>query len=335
MGHGITATDEVFSVRREMWHGLGQVLPEYPTRAEAQQLVHPWEPVSEPLYRQVPVVDPETGDLTVQYIEAKSAVLNVRSDNSAELGAVSPTFENIKNAEMYDIAEAIEGDEPGAVRLETGGSLDGGKKVWLLLKLREPLLVPGDPNGTVVPYYVLQNNHDAAGAFRGQSTIVRVVCANTSAAADYDAKARGTEFSFRHTKNVADRIAQAKQALAGWRESLLVFQELSQELVAQRVSDYAVKLFIEEFVPMPIGTTISERVQQHVQEARAEVRGILDGPTSEGIRNTQWGLVQAAVEWQNHYRRANTAESRFKRAYLDRSRVTTDAISLARSLATV
>src|SRR5699024_236789 len=106
------------------------------------------------------------------------------------------------------------------VMVESGGSLKGGRLVWLLLRLKDPLVIEGDPRGATMAYYALQNSHDVSGAFRGQATSTRIVCANTSQMADMDARARGTECVFRHTRNVADRIEQARTALAGWRNAL-------------------------------------------------------------------------------------------------------------------
>ena len=54
MSHNITERDGVFTVREPAWHRLGEVLPDYPSREQAQKIAHPWEPVSEPVYRKVP-----------------------------------------------------------------------------------------------------------------------------------------------------------------------------------------------------------------------------------------------------------------------------------------
>ncbi len=56
---------------------------------------------------------------------------------------------------------------------------------------------------------------------------------------------------------------------------------------------------------------------------------IFASPTQESIRDTTWGLVQGAIEYSQWYRKSKTVESRFQRAYLDRSRLTTDALNLA------
>lgn len=334
MAHEITETDGVFSVREEMWHGLGTVLADYPTVEEAKKIAHNWEPVSEPVYRQVPFITAD-GEPDVRFEVIPESVLNVRSDNAASLGVVGKDYTPVSNAEMYEIAEAIEGTEKGSVMLETGGSLRGGRSVWLLLRLREPITVKGDPNGTAIAYYALQNNHDGGGAFRGQGTNVRIVCANTSRAADLDASARGTEFTFRHTKNVAQRIEEARTALAGWRESVQQWRLANEALIATRITTAQAELFIEHFVPMPPARAVSDRVVENIEQARGQIRKILAGPTCEGIDRTAYGLVAAASEYHQHVRAARSAESRFKRAYLDKQQILTDAVDIALDVAKV
>ena len=330
MAHNITERDGMFTVRQAAWHGLGTVLSEYPSRSEAQQIAHPWEPESEPVFRRVVTV--EDGQPVERFEEIKASKLIVRNDDLSPLGVVNSTYEPVRNEVMYDIAEAIEAGDPGTVMYETGGSLDGGKKVWLLLRLREPIMVPGDPRVGVIPYYALQNSHDSYGSFRGQGTITRIVCDNTSQMADWDARQRGTEFVFRHTATVGDRIKDAQIALAGWRASLEAWKQMSAVLIDEPISDHAVVLFVENYIPMPKTHTVSDRVVHNVETARGQLMGILNGETCEGIRNTSYGLVQAAIEYVNHERRANSQESRFKRAYLDRSAVTADAVKIAREL---
>jgi phage/plasmid-like protein (TIGR03299 family) len=333
MSHGITLRDNMFTVRKPAWHNLVEPLPDYPTREEAQAIAHPWEPITEPVYRKVPQVG-EDGELVEAYEEVEGFEAAVRSDDGTTLGVKPTTLPTIKNSEMYDIAEAIEGIDKGSVRYETGGSLYGGRKVWLLLALAEPITVNGDPNGAVLPYFAMQDSKDGrGGAFRGQATLTRIVCDNTAQMADFDAQARGTEFTFRHTKNVQERIEEAKTVLAGWRESIETFQRFSAHMMDLRVTPDQRELFIEQFVPMPPPHTISNRVVNNVDEARNQLRQLLAGPTCEDINGTAYGLVAASVEYLNHYRKARSAESRFKRSYLDRSRITTDAVALAQEVA--
>lgn len=337
MTAGITSTDATFSVREMPWMGLldGQVnvLPDYPTRAEAQKLVHDWEPVTEPLFRKVPRVTAE-GDLAVDYVESTTGVGVLRSDTGAELATVSPTFELVTNSEMYDVGEAVQG-EGVDVKFETGGSLFGGRKVWLALRMEEPIKIEGDPHGQVLPFYVLQNSHDASGAFRGQATFIRPVCANTTKAVDLDAKARGTEFKFRHTSGVANRIEEAKAALAGWRDSIEDFQLLMNSLIGERVSTQGVEMFLDRLLPYPPEHLMSLRTRNNVERDRGEWMKAFNSVTNEGIGNTAYGLVQVTSEWSEHYRRAHNPETRFNRAMLVRNDVLTGAVKLARQAALV
>jgi phage/plasmid-like protein (TIGR03299 family) len=181
----------------------------------------------------------------------------------------------------------------------------------------------------------MQNSHDGSGAFRGQAVVERIVCANTAQIADLESTARGTEFTFRHTKNVADRIEQAKDALAGWRQSITAWQETSREMIRTSITADQREQFITSFIPMPPPHTISDLVEQNVRKARNQLRAILDGPTCEGIEFTTYGLTQASIEYLNHARRARSQESRFKRTYLDRSDILADAVAIARDVAHV
>jgi phage/plasmid-like protein (TIGR03299 family) len=366
VAHEITSRDNLFTVRQAAWHGLGNVLSEYPMREEAQKIAHPWEPVAEPVYRGLDIaavrgrfedvldgateadehgepwpterlLDSMAAEVTREQ-EARlieQARLNARSDDGYPLGVVNSTFELVTNTEMWDIAEALQtGDDRGDVMFETGGSLKGGRKVWILIRLKDPVHVNGDPRGATIPYYALQNAHDGSGSFRGQATFTRIVCDNTAQAADLDAQMRGTEFEFQanHTKNVARRIEEARAALAGWRQSVDDWVLFSEHMAAFPVSSHQAAEYLERFIPMPKGEIISDIVRANIEQARAQWTGHLNSVTCEGPRSALT-LVNASIEYSQHSRKAMSAESAFKRAYLDKSRLTAKAVELARAVA--
>ncbi|QGJ92726.1 hypothetical protein QDA04_gp56 [Microbacterium phage Megan] len=324
MSHEITETDNMFSVREMPWHRLGEVLTEYPTRAEAQPMVHGWEPVAQPLYRRVPSIAAD-GTLTSEYEEVEGYVAQERSDSGALIATTSATYTTVTNNDLWDVAEAIQDVPQGDVMYETGGSLNGGKKVWLMLRLAEPLVIPGDPNGASVPFYMLQNNHDGLGSFRGSATQVRAVCANTIRMVDIDAQTRGTEFVFSHTKNVGERVEEARQALAGWRESIEAYQQIAALMLDAKVSKKGEQMFLERFIPAPPSFMTSDKVKANIIEARDAVMAVYNSVTCEGITGTAWGLMQAASEYSEHVRKAQSNESRFRRALLDNNKILTSA----------
>jgi len=350
MSHGITATDGMFTVRQAAWHDLGVVFEDYPNRAEAQQIAHPWEPLREPLFRHIPLMmqNPDNpGDINdwipqldtdgqpaTRTEELSGWYANQRSDNGAMLGVVTDKYTTVKNSELWDIAEALE--QSGTdVMYETGGSLRGGSQVWVLVRLQEPLQIKGDMRGETIPYFALQNSHDGSGSFRGQATMTRIVCMNTAHVSDMDARARGTEFVFRHTKNVGERISMAKQALSGWRQSIEDWKTQQEHLITVKVTNEGVQQFLEKFIPKPPEHLISERVAANVDEDRSKWLGAYRSITGEGIENTAYGLVAASTEYAEWHRKARNAESRFRRTFLSRNRIVTDAVGLALEAATV
>lgn len=327
MSHEITQSDGFFAVRLAAWHGLGTLFEDYPDRKTAQNIAHPWEPTSVPLFRRQAAVN-EAGEIVESFETVDGWVGNVRDDNDDLLGVVPKSYTLVTNNELWDIAEALE-KSGSDVMFETGGSLRGGAQVFVLVRLRDPLVVKGDPRGETIPYFALQNSHDGSGAFRGQATMTRIVCANTAKVADLDARARGTEFTFRHTKNVGDRVSQAQEALAGWRQSLEDWQEQAETLINLKVPGVGASEFLDRFIPMPPTNLISDRVAQNVTTARSQWLESYNGITGEGIKGTAYGLVQASIEFAEWHRKANSAENRFRRSFLSKDRIVSDAVALA------
>lgn len=336
MAHKIYESDNLLSVREMPWHGLGTVLSEYPTRDEAQQIALPWEPITEPVYRREVVVT-ENGP-EVQFVEIEGSKETRRSDNGAHLGVVGDGYEPVTNTELFDIAEAIQG-EGVDVKFETAGSLKGGRKVWILLRLNEPIEIPGDPRGETLAYYALQNAHDGSGSLRGQGVNVRIVCANTSTWADMESSRRGTEFVFSHTKNVRDRIDEAKRALAGWRTSVNEWKLIQEHLVTVPVTREQQAEFVEAFVPAPTAKVVSQRTMTNIETARGQMWEILNSETTRDTAHTAYGLLHAATEYAQHYRRTrggderSRIENKFKRALLDNSEFTRQAVRLVKEIA--
>lgn len=344
MAHDITDTDNMFSVRQVPWHGLGTVLSDYPTLEEARQIAHPWEPIGEPIFRRVPVIT-DDGDLTETYEEVSESQAIVRSDNSEVLGVVGSGWAPVSNKSMYEIADALEGtansDGGAPVRIETAGSLRGGRKVWLLVRLEEPIKLKGDPTGDTIPYFAIQNANDGTAAFKGSATMTRIVCQNTLKLSELESKARGTNFTFRHTATIDQRIEMAKNSIALWREGITHYQEVAEILAKAKITKDQREEFIERFHPLPSGLMVTERVQRNVMEARDTMRELFAGPTLEYVADTAHGLVQSAVEYLQHYKKTKgksdreRTENLFSRSMLDQNALVETAVKMAREIAHV
>lgn len=354
-----------FSVRVPMWHGLGDVLDDYPVDwADARQKAGLlWEPKLITPYQRLtvpePVLDPLCNtcmsedvrlvaeDATMrcnacgmawlaplrEYREVDNHRLVVRDDTEHVLGMVSDQYRLIHHADMGEIIEALLTAD-SALKFETAGSLKEGAVVWALAYLDEPFKVGRDDSESL-PFLALLNAHDGTGSCRVIFTRVRIVCWNTYQAADADARNHGTAYTFRHTGNVAERIEEAKAAVARLRDGVGEWSEEADELIALNIDDPRVEWFLSEFIPMPAATVIvSDRVKGNIEKARTLYRNFYyDSVTTDAHRGTALGLIDAATEYLDHARSYRNSDSRIGRSLLRAEPMKIKATSIARRAA--
>lgn len=319
-----------FSVRKPMWHGLGNVLDEYPdTWPEARKLAGlEWEPELRPVI-EVRCVDCshvlDKDDISVRVcgnclstnwdigtVENENRV--IRNDSGLHLGSVSDRFSLVTHAEMGELLEAlIESD--GAVKFETAGSLREGRQVWALAYLDEPELIAGDDSPTL-PYLAVLNSHDGTGSVKVVNTSVRVVCANTARAADLEGERTGRQFVFNHVGKVSERLEEAKLAIRGTRQAHAEWIEMANRLASHRLPAGAVEQFVFLTIPEPTEDVISTRVRNNIDADRATLRALLDGPQNDAHRGTVLGLVEGGIEYLDHGRRFQNRNTLMNRTML-------------------
>ena len=140
--------ETMFSVREKPWHGLGTIVREAPTSADAIRLAGlDWHVVQEPIYTNFN-----------KLVDGYRA--NVRSTDRKVLGVVSDRYKVVQNVEAFSFTDELLGR---GVRYETAGSLQEGRKVWLLARLPREYIIAGD---RISPYLVFSNTHDGSGSVK-------------------------------------------------------------------------------------------------------------------------------------------------------------------------
>jgi phage/plasmid-like protein (TIGR03299 family) len=321
--------ESMFSVRQMPWHREGTIVQDYPgSWAEARTLAGlDWDPVTAPVYAPVGI----NPDGTVHYEPIAGWKTITRSDTGAVLSISKDSYTVIDHGEMGEIIEAVLAQTN--VRWETAGVLDGGKAVWCLALLDEPITLPGD-DSPVLPYLAITNRHDGTAACALRATAVRIVCANTFRAAELEGERTGTTFSFVHKPGWRNRIEEARKAVTGARAEMARYAELASELLAIPITPAQRELFVTEFIPKPPEGLITDRVARNVDEARAALRMIFESKTTEQVAHTAYGLVQAAGEYLDHVRSARSWETRLNRSLIRPEPLKHRALSLARDIVT-
>lgn len=320
--------EQSFSVREPAWWDRAKeyVLEDYPGREVAMhEAGHDWDVIEVPIRAEVPndalaAAGEEVGGpgSTGKLRKVEGHVAHLRSDNLFPLRTGLDSFERIPNSVAYDIAELLL-DE--GFLYETGGSLDGGKQCYLTLLLNEPVVITGD-NSTTLPYVGESWCHDGSGSLRLRSTSIRQVCENTVSASEAEGKRLGTDFVFRHTKNVAERIAEAKEAIKGIRKHHDVYVTVMEELAATEVTPAQRDLFVSTIIgdrdgQLSKAVTTSARVKTNIEAERAKVNALFFGQTiPEPHLLTGYGLHLAGVEYFDHVRAYRSKDSYVRRTLL-------------------
>ena len=287
--------ETMFSVREKPWHGLGTIVEEAPTSADALRLAGlDWDVVQEPVY---------TG-----YKElVKGYKANVRSTDRRVLGVVSDRYKVVQNVEAFSFTDELLGK---GVRYETAGSLQEGRKVWLLARLPREYIIAGE---RISPYLVFSNTHDGSGSVKVAITPVRVVCNNTLNLALSTAS---RSFSMMHTGNIQGKIQEAKETLfmaEKYMDSLgIEFEQLRR----QKVTDAQVKEYVELLLPME--KEPSQTQSKNILRLRQDMmRRYYDAPDLKKVGNNAYRFINAVSDFATHAeplrRTANYNENLFGR----------------------
>lgn len=220
--------ETMFYVREKPWHGLGTLVAEAPTSADA--LVYAgldWRVEQRDVYTDV-------GSLIPGY------KVNLRNTDNAALGIVSDRYKVVQNADAFQFTDDLLGD---GVTYETAGSLQGGKKVWMLAKMPQRYIIAGDE---IAPYLVVMNAHDGSSGIKVAMTPIRVVCQNTLNLALNSAK---RIWATKHTENVMSRVHEARETLLLAETYMGELGRCIDDLSRIKLTDQKVMAFMQEFFP--------------------------------------------------------------------------------------
>lgn len=302
MAHEIRSNDQVVLARTSAWHGLGVVVADQFSPAEALRLGKLDWTVEESTALTATFVEVD-GGATRNVVETHKTLR--RSDDKSVLATVGAGYTVVQNSTLADIAAAF--NSTGQVKCETAGSLFGGCKVWFLLA-GETVDV-GNRGDLVNRYVMLHNAHDGTASLGGDIVTERVVCNNTYMGALADsARKGGSFFRFRHTKGVSIRIEDAKDALKAYSSQAAKDDSAMQALASKRLTMAEIQsLWTEVLIAMDGPIALNPKSEQESTrrakaiEEYAEMSRVFDSE-SRLFGATAWVAANAATHLIQHSR---------------------------------
>lgn len=270
--------ESMFYVREKPWHGLGTKISEAPASIDA--LIYAgldWKVMQKDVYTY-------DGTLIPGY------KVNLRDTDNAALGIVSDRYKVVQNEEAFQFTDDLLGE---GVTYETAGSLQGGRKIWMLAKMPHRYIIAGDE---ITPYMVVMNAHDGSSGIKVAMTPIRVVCQNTLNLALNTAKRVWTT---KHTENVMSRVHEARETLQLAESYMSELGKKIDELSRIKLTDRKVMEYMQEFFPVTMDLSEAQR-KNNLHLLSDMKRRYFDAPDLAHVGKNGYRFINAVSDFATH-----------------------------------
>ena len=270
--------ESMFYVRETPWHGLGTKVMTAPDSREALIAAGlNWNVIQEPI-------------CTTENEPIKGYKANVRDSDRKVLGVVTDRYKVVQNHEAFSFTDELLGQ---GVRYETAGSLQEGKKVWLLAHMPHEYIISGE---RISPYLLFSNTHDGSGAIKVALTPIRVVCNNTLNLALRTAE---RSWSMIHTGDIKSKMKEASDTLFKAERYMDELGKEFEQLRVHKLTDQEVMNYIEILLPVEDGSTPQQI--KNVQRLQEDMKSrYFDAPDLKDTGKNAYRFINAVSDFATH-----------------------------------
>ena len=248
MAHNINYNEQTrrysfFCVKEKAWHGLGQIVKQYPTSEEAiKHAGLDYEVVKSPLFTNGSEIITDFNHLEMNQntLEVPNYFANIRTDNNTVLGVVGKDYHIVQNHEAFNFFDAIVGGDEG-ILYETAGALGKGERIFITAKLPDYIRV-GNGDDVTEKYIFLTTSHDGSGSITAAFTPIRIVCQNTLNAS---LRNMTNVVRIKHTSGAKQRIENAHKIMGLANTLSTQLENIFNNWTKVRVTDQEVKKLIQ------------------------------------------------------------------------------------------
>lgn len=327
MAHEIDMSNNRANVayRNEVpWHRLGSKMPENADIQEWKKTAGlDWEAMVAPLLAQVQI-----GDEEYDTVECLSNKALIRSDTHDVLSVVSNGYKPVQPSDIMDFfVDLVDGIDAG-FKMETAGSLRGGRKIWALAKNELGFNIGG--NDQVDQYMLMATSFDRSLPTIALLTSVRVVCANTLHVAT-----KGREgIRITHNRKFDPEKTKEILGISKWQ----IFSQQCTKFADRKMEDDESRRFVAECLATLSPTKdadyyYDEQEDNDVFKRIWDLRQSAPGQQLDTAKGTLWGDVGAITYYVDHDIKAKSDDNRLDSQWFGRgARVKNFAYDLASTL---
>lgn len=269
--------------------GLDWEVMNIPIQAYANYNVNPYEVMTD--YYEVP---------------RKQAILKLGKDENKVIGIVGDKYKIVQNMEVFGALDSLV--DSGEARYTAAGEYNDGANVWMIMELPSGVQVANDPH---TAYLLVQSSHDGSGAVRIRPIIERIWCANQINKLITRSKTNDYTYTMKHTTNAKLSVSDIRNITQLTYNSIREYEEVAGRLINAKADDARARDVFRRVWALPSTVegkpydllTQGERRQQTLAyAARDKAMSIYtESPTQDNIRDTDFGIWQAVVEYADHH----------------------------------
>jgi phage/plasmid-like protein (TIGR03299 family) len=270
--------ETMFYTREVPWHGLGVRVEETLSSREAlEKSGLNWTVIQRPI-------------MTSNFAPIKGYKANIRQSDDKVLGVVTDRYKVVQNHAAFAFTDALLGE---GVRYETAGSLQEGRKIWLLAKLPDKYVMEGEK---IEPYLAFSNSHDGSGSIKVCMTPVRVVCQNTLNLALSTAK---RIWSTVHVGDLASKMSEAHNTLLLAEKYMGYLGAEFNKLSRIKLSDSKVMEYVEMLLPMDDNPTDTHK--KNMERVREDLKArYFYAPDLTHVNKSAYRFICAVSDFATH-----------------------------------
>lgn len=219
------------------WHGLGTEVS--PDLTPAEMLIAAglnWSVRITPLWTK-----------TTQYGARRTALgkMLYRVEDGQELSICGPEYVPTQNIEAFTFFKRFV--EAGHMKMETAGSLQGGRRIWGLANIQDSFELAGGDK--VTGYLLVSSPHIYGESLQIRFVATRVVCDNTLSMAMREKQGSTGRYRMLHVKSFdVQEMRKAEDALGIAKSLLGEFKSQAKILAAapaskSQIAEYVMRLF--------------------------------------------------------------------------------------------
>ena len=241
----------------------------------------------------------------------------VRSSDNRILTVTGDDWKPVQNREVLEFFR--EYAEAGKATLETAGSLRGGQIIWGLARILDAgVTISG--NDHIKGYVLMVSPHILGKASTVRKTAVRVVCANTLAAAG-GVDGKGAEYRQSHTKPFD--IKAARETVQMVIEEMAELKLEAEALQSLKMSEYDTVRFLAKFFqPASKEELLNEKERTELlindpSKQNSKLLGALWATVKApgATPGNGWGVLNGVTYWADHMAGRN-ADTRLFNSWL-------------------